>query len=125
MLLLILLFHSWKYQAFSLGPELVYTPLFLGEEFLDELVIGVLQLLVHACHDSDIVVVDQINFLKVEHFWQLAGLVGKEKVADSLRLEGQSSAELHCIQVRWGCAYRSRRRGSSCATHGSRCIAVG
>ena len=40
-----------------------------GQQLLDELVVGVFQFLVHACHHSDIVVVNQVDFLPVELFW--------------------------------------------------------
>jgi hypothetical protein len=63
--------------------------LFFGQQFLDELVVCVLQFLVHTGHYSDIVVVNQVDFLPVELFWQRTSFIGKEKVGDRLGLKRQ------------------------------------
>jgi len=83
------LIHAWKDKAIVLGLQLVSVSLFFGQELLNELVVGMLQLLVHACHHSDIVVIYEVDFLEVELFWQRTGLISKEKVADRLSLEWQ------------------------------------
>ena len=91
-------FHAGQHEALSLREELVGLPLLLRQELLHELVVCVLQLLVHASHDSNVVVVDEVDFFKVENLRQLACLIGEEKVSDGLRLEWKLRAQLHRIE---------------------------
>ena len=46
-----------------------------------------LQLLVHAGHHSDVVVVDEVDFLEVEQLWKTPSLVREEEISNGLRLE--------------------------------------
>ena len=62
-------------------------PLLFGEELGHELVVGVLQLSVHAGHHADVVIVNQVNLFVVQNFGQLARLIRKEEVTDCLRLK--------------------------------------
>lgn len=96
-------FHAWKEQTILLWPELVTIALFFGEQLLHELVVGVLQLLVHAGHDADVVVVDQVHFFIVEVLWQLPCLVGEKEVANCLCLKGQLRTQSHCIHLACPC----------------------
>lgn len=42
--------------------------LLFGQELLHELVVRVLEFLVHARHHADVVVVYQVHFFEIEHF---------------------------------------------------------
>ena len=92
-----LAFHTRKDKAVSLWEKLIRGSLLLGEKLLDELVVGVLEFLVHAGHDSDVIVIDQIYFFEVQHFRQLTSLVSEEKVTNGLSLEWQVGAKTDCI----------------------------
>ena len=63
-----LAFHTREDKTVSLWEKLIRGSLLLGEKLLDELVVGVLEFLVHASHDSDVIVIDKIYFFEVEHF---------------------------------------------------------
>ena len=52
-----------------------------------------LQLLVHASHDSDVVVIDQIDFLEVEVLREAPCFVREEEICDCLSLEWELGAE--------------------------------
>ncbi len=70
--------------------------LLLCKQLLHEQVVGVLQLLVHARHDADVVIVDQIHLFEVQYFRQLTCVVSKKEVPHSLRLERKLGTESNC-----------------------------
>ena len=65
--------------------------LIVTEESVDECVIGILELLKHYCHYSDVIVIYQIHFSEVEARWQRTVFVGKEEVGHGLSDEGVDS----------------------------------
>lgn len=73
------------------GEELVLISLFFCQQFETELVVRVFQLLVHASHHSNIVVVNKVNFLEVEDFRKATSFICEEEISNSLSLEWQSS----------------------------------
>lgn len=87
LLLLLRGFHAGEDQAFLLWVELVSASLFFCQKLIDELVVCLLELLVHAAHDANVIVIDQIHFFEVECLWQLPCLICKKEVAHCLRLK--------------------------------------
>lgn len=79
--------HTGKHESFRLRIELVGAALFLRQQLLHKLVVRLLQLLVHAGHHTDVVVVDEVDLFKVEAFGQLTSFVSEEEVAYCLGLE--------------------------------------
>ena len=77
-------FETWEYEAFCLGLQRVVVSLLLSQQLLNELIVSLLQLLIHACHHLDIVVVNQVDFFEVQYVRQLPCFIGEEKITDRL-----------------------------------------
>ena len=83
------LVHAWQDQAVKLWLQLVRVSLLLSQQLLHKLIVRLLQLLVHASHDSNVVIIYQVHFVHVEYLGQLSCLVSEEKVTHGLGLERQ------------------------------------
>jgi hypothetical protein len=89
-----LILLAWKRKPRGLQLDVVGPSFFFTKEPLDIRVIVALELLEHDCHHSDVVVVYQVDFPKIEGLRQLPLIISEEKVRHCLEL-GRSLAILH------------------------------
>ena len=59
-------------------------PQFVTNKPIYKIIISVLELFVHDCHNSYIVIINKIHFSEVQFLWQLIVFVGEEEMGDGL-----------------------------------------
>ena len=60
----------------------VFSSLFFIQKFGHICVILISELFMHASHDSDVVIVQQVNFLHVQVLWHLTTFISKKELSD-------------------------------------------
>jgi len=76
--------------------------LIITEKSIDKCIIGVLELLIHYRHDSDVIIIYQIHFSEVEARWQSTVFICKEEVGHGLSDE--------VVDSFWFCGLLARPR---------------
>jgi hypothetical protein len=65
----------------------MFLPLLFRQKLCDELIIGVSQLLIHTVHNSDVLVLYEVDLFEIYFLRQRTCVISKEEISHGLSLE--------------------------------------